>query len=110
MSNLIHATDQSFEEEVINSDIPVLVDFWATWCGPCLAVGPILEELAGEFEGKAKVVKVDVDKNREVASSMGVRSIPTLALFSGGEVKDVIVGARPKDELIKALDKVIANG
>jgi thioredoxin len=109
MNNLHHGTDQNFEELVVKSDVPVLVDFWASWCGPCRMISPILDEVAKEYEGKAKVVKINVDEQREIASSMGVRSIPTLAVFSGGEVKELIVGARPKQELTKALDKVVAN-
>ncbi len=109
MSNLHHATDQNFDELVVKSDVPVLVDFWASWCGPCRMISPILDEVAKEYEGKAKVVKVNVDEQREIAGAMGVRSIPTLAVFAGGKVQEIIVGARPKSELTQALDKVVAN-
>jgi thioredoxin 1 len=110
MSNAIVGTDANFEEMVVKSDVPVLVDFWAPWCGPCRMVGPVLDEVAKEYEGKAKVVKINVDEETGVAGEMGVRSIPTIALFQGGEVRDVLVGARPKTAFIAALDKVIADG
>jgi thioredoxin 1 len=104
MSNVEHGTDATFEEMVLKSDVPVLVDFWAPWCGPCRAVGPILEELAKTYEGRAKVVKINVDEETQVAGSMGVRSIPTIVLYHGGEPKKVMVGARPKEEFVKLLD------
>jgi thioredoxin 1 len=104
-----HGTDENFEELVAKSDVPVLVDFWAPWCGPCRTVGPVLEELAGEYAGRAKVVKINVDEQKEVAGAMGVRSIPTIALFQKGEVKDVLVGARPKADFTAVLEKVLAN-
>ena len=109
MGNAIVGTDANFDELVVKSDVPVLVDFWAPWCGPCRMVGPVLEEVAAEYAGKAKVVKVNVDEQTAVAGSMGVRSIPTIALFKGGKVVELIVGARPKKDFVAALDKVIAN-
>jgi thioredoxin 1 len=109
MSNAIVGTDANFEELVVKSDVPVLVDFWAPWCGPCRMVGPVLDEVAAEYKGKAKVVKVNVDEQTGVAGAMGIRSIPTVALFKGGEVVDLLVGARPKAAFTAALDKVIAN-
>ena len=102
-------TDANFEELVAKSDVPVLVDFWAPWCGPCRTVGPVLEEVADEYAGRAKVVKINVDEQKEVAGAMGVRSIPTIALFHGGEVKDLLVGARPKADFAAALNKVLSN-
>ena len=109
MSNAIVGTGANFEELVVKSDVPVLVDFWAPWCGPCRMVGPVLDEVAKEYEGRAKVVKVNVDEETGVAGAMGIRSIPTVALFQGGEVVDLLVGARPKAEFTKALDKVIGK-
>jgi thioredoxin 1 len=104
-----HVTDADFEQKVVESDLPVMVDFWAPWCGPCRMVGPILEELAGEYQGRVKVVKVNVDENNQTASSMGIRSIPTICLYREGKVKEVVVGVRPKSDLIALLDKVLAG-
>ncbi len=108
MSKALKFTDESFEEEVLNADKPVLVDFWAEWCGPCRMVGPVVDELAGEYEGKAKIGKVDVDNN-QIATEYGVRSIPTLLIFKNGEVVDQIVGAVPKAQLKKQLDAQLTN-
>ena len=104
MGKAVVLTDSNFNEEVIKSDTPVLVDFWAEWCGPCRMVGPVVEELAGEYEGKVKVGKVDVDSNPQISMQFGIRSIPTLLIFKGGEVVDQVVGAVPKSHLAKHLD------
>ncbi|MFT5430494.1 MAG: thioredoxin 1 [Myxococcota bacterium] len=101
-------TDQNFETEVINSDIPVLVDFWAVWCGPCRAVAPIIDELAETYDGKVKIGKVNVDENRGTATAHKISSIPTLLVFKGGKVVQQIVGARPKRDFESALDAVIS--
>jgi thioredoxin 1 len=103
-----HVTDADFENKVVKSDLPVLVDFWAPWCGPCRMVGPILEEIAGEYYGRVKVVKVNVDENTQIAASMGIRSIPTICLFCDGEIKEVVVGTKPKSDFVALLDKVLA--
>src|SRR5947208_12612145 len=104
MSKPSEVTDQNFESEVINAETPVLVDFWAPWCGPCRMVAPIVEELAGEYDGRVKFVKLNTDENPQIASKYGIRSIPTLLVFKGGEVAGQIVGFRPKSDLQKRLD------
>lgn len=103
--NLVTGTDQNFKKEVLESPLPVMVDFWAPWCGPCRMVGPVVEELASEYAGKAKVVKVNTDENQEVARTYGIMSIPTIAVFNGGKVVDGVVGAAPKHMLKDLLDK-----
>jgi len=97
-------TDDNFETEVLKSDKPVLVDFWAVWCGPCKMIAPFVEELANELEGKAKIGKLDVDNNQESAIKYGVRSIPTVLIFKGGKVVDTIIGAVPKIQLKQKLE------
>lgn len=107
MSKAIEITDSNFEE-IIKSDKPVLVDFWAEWCGPCKMIGPVVEELAGEYEGKAVIGKVNVDENPNVSAKFGIRSIPTLLVFKGGEIVDKQVGAVPKGVLAQKLDAQVA--
>ncbi|OOF42901.1 thioredoxin TrxA [Rodentibacter trehalosifermentans] len=99
MSQVLHTTDATFEADVLRSEVPVLVDFWAPWCGPCKMIAPVLDELAPEFAGKAKIVKINVDENQLVAGQFGVRSIPTLLLVKNGEVAATQVGALPKGQL-----------
>ena len=106
--NVLHVTDASFEQEVMKSATPVLVDFWAPWCGPCKAIAPILDQLAGEYAGRLKVVKINVDDNPQVPSRFGVRGIPNLLIVKGGEVKDQIIGAVAKEKLVRAVDTAIA--
>ncbi len=107
-ANVTHVTDANFEQEVLKSPTPVLIDFWAPWCGPCKAIAPIVDELAGEYAGRLKVVKVNVDDNPMTPSRFGVRGIPNLLIIKGGEVKQQIVGAVPKAQLVKAVDSAIA--
>ena len=106
MSDLVYEfTDQNFENDVLQADVPVLIDFWATWCGPCRAIAPVIEEIADEYENKVKVGKVDVDQNQNTAMQFGVRSIPTLLLIKNGKVANQIVGAVPKENITKVLDE-----
>ncbi len=102
-ANTKAVTDSSFESEVINSKVPVLVDFWAEWCGPCKALGPKLEEIAGEMAGKIVIAKVNIDENPEAPARFGVRSIPTMVLFKDGKDVDQIVGNHPKDKIVSVL-------
>ena len=100
-------TDANFEQEVLNSDTPVLVDFWAEWCGPCKAIAPVVDELAEEYEGKVKFTKLDVDSNPQTPMSYGIRGIPALLIFDGGSVAKQVVGAAPKSALKKSIDEAI---
>ncbi|MCA6504207.1 MAG: thioredoxin [Pseudanabaena sp.] len=109
MSSAIAVTDASFEQDVLKSDIPVLVDFWAPWCGPCRMVAPVVEEVATQYEGKIKVFKLNTDENPSVAGQYGIRSIPTLILFKAGQKVDVVVGAVPKTTLSTTIEKLLKS-
>jgi thioredoxin 1 len=104
-NGIIEVTDANFDQDVLKSEQPVLVDFWATWCGPCRALAPIVDELAQEYHGKVKIGKMDVDHNSSTPMRYGVRGIPTLLVFKGGQVKEQIVGYVPKEKIQAALDK-----
>ena len=105
VSDVHQVSDSSFDAEVLKSDLPVLIDFWAPWCGPCKAIAPVVDELAKEYAGRLKVVKMNVDDNPQTPSRYGVRGIPNLILFKGGQVRDQIVGAVPKAQLVKAINQ-----
>jgi len=105
---IIEISDSNFESEVVNSDVPVLVDFWAPWCGPCRAIAPIVEEISSTYEGKIKVGKMNVDENQSTTMKFGIRSIPTIIMFKGGEAVEQIIGAVPKAEIEKVVEKSIA--
>jgi len=105
--NLIEFTDDNFDTEVLKSDLPVLVDFWAEWCGPCKMIAPIVEEISSDYAGKIKVGKVNVDFNNQVAMQYGIRGIPALLVFKDGAVANQIVGAVPKNDITQILDEVI---
>ena len=107
MANVTEISDQSFESEVLKSPVPVLIDFWAPWCAPCRAIAPVVEELAKEYLGKIKVVKLNVDDNPQTPQRYGVRGIPNLILFQGGNVREQIVGAVPKKRLVDAITAVV---
>lgn len=102
-------TEQTFETQVLKSPLPVLVDFWAAWCGPCRMIAPIVEELANEYEGRLRVFKLDVDENGGIAARYSIMSIPTLGLFSGGELVERIVGYMPKEQLRRRIDAALAS-
>jgi thioredoxin 1 len=103
--NVVTLTDSNFDGEVLKSDVPVLVDFWAEWCGPCKMLGPTIDQLADEYQGKAKIGKLNVDDNMNTGSRYSIRSIPALLIFQGGQVREQLIGAQPKTTIAKALDK-----
>jgi thioredoxin 1 len=106
-ADVVHLKDSTFQTEVLKSDIPVLVDFWAVWCGPCKAIAPMVDELAAQYKGKVKIAKMDVDNEQQVPQQFGIRSIPTLLVFKGGRVVDTIVGAVPKSKIEESLKKAM---
>ena len=105
--NITHITDSSFEQEVIQSDVPVLVDYWAEWCGPCKMIAPILDEIAADYEGKLKITKLNIDENPATPPKFGIRGIPTLMIFKGGDVQSTKVGALSKSQLTAFIDQSI---
>ena len=107
MSNVVEINDIDFDTEVIESEVPVLVDFWAPWCGPCKALAPTLDEISKDNEGKIKIVKINVDDNKEIAVKFGIQSIPTMLIFIKGELKEQIVGSLPKNQIEKTLMDLI---
>jgi thioredoxin 1 len=107
MNTNLTVTDKTFSEEVLQSDVPVLIDFWAEWCGPCLAYAPLIEDTAKSYDGRIKVRKLNVDENPASAKQYNIRSIPTLAIFKDGEVQDISVGAQPKAKLEKLIEKYV---
>ncbi|MEJ5287448.1 MAG: Thioredoxin [Candidatus Kapaibacterium sp.] len=107
MGQVIHVTDQNFQDEVLNSNLPVIVDFWATWCAPCRMIAPIVEEISREYDGKVKVCKLDVDNNPNTAINYGIRSIPTLLFFKDGKVMGSIIGAVGKSKIVEQIEKLL---
>lgn len=107
MSQPVELTDGNFESEILKSDKPCLVDFWAEWCGPCRMVGPIVEEIAKEYEGKLKVGKLNVDENNQTAGKYGIMSIPSILFFNGGQMVDQIIGAVPKKHFVEKVEKLV---
>jgi thioredoxin 1 len=107
VADVQQVSDRSFDQEVLKSDLPVLIDFWAPWCGPCRAIAPVVEELAKEYAGRLKVVKMNIDDNPQTPARYGVRGIPNLIIFKGGKVSDQIVGQVPKAHLVKAISQIV---
>ena len=105
--NLVHVTDASFESDVLQSEVPALIDFWAAWCGPCKMIAPLLEELSNEYAGRIKVCKIDVDSNPQTAAKYNVRGIPTLLVFKNGSIEATKVGALSKSQLVEFVDSFV---
>lgn len=105
--HVLEVTDENFDQEVLQADLPVLVDFWAAWCGPCRMVAPVVEEIASDYAGRLKVAKLNVDENRSTAAKYGIMSIPTLLVFRDGEIKARVIGFRPKGELVRSIEQVL---
>jgi thioredoxin 1 len=109
MGAATHTTDSDFKKDVLDSKVPVLVDFWAEWCGPCKMIGPVLDELAKEYDGKVKIAKLNVDENQQVSSEFHIRSIPTLLFFKNGQLVKQLIGAHPKSKLVSEIQEVIGG-
>lgn len=110
MSELLQVSDSNFDDEIVKAEVPAMVDFWAPWCGPCRMVGPVVEELAQQYDGKFKVAKMNVDENTQTPTRYGIRAIPTILLFKDGELKDTIVGAAGKANIEKSMLKLMEQG
>lgn len=108
MADVVEVTDQNFETEVLNSDVPAIIDFWAEWCAPCRQISPIIKQLAEQYDGKVKIVKMDIDQNPNTPGQYGVRAIPTILAFKGGQVVQQIQGARPKGDFDDMIQQLIA--
>tara|TARA_B000000437_G_scaffold215381_1_gene190127 strand:- start:9 stop:338 length:330 start_codon:yes stop_codon:yes gene_type:complete len=109
MSDTVEITDENFQQEVLNSETPVLVDFWADWCQPCKMIAPVVEQIAEEYDGKVKIGKLDVDSNQQTSQAMGIRGIPALIIFNNGKPVDQIIGVVPKSIIQKKIDEVLAS-
>ena len=109
MAQILDVTDATFEDEVLKSETPVLVDFWAEWCAPCRQLAPTLKDLAGEYDGKLRVVKIDVDSNQAITAKLDVRAMPTLLFFKNGQVRAQLVGNQPRSKLVNEIDQLLAS-